>query len=257
MRLMVRILQILSGLALVSAGIVFVLCIVQAVPDKPEIEEMLRSPSVAEKFKQANSSNSYSQNETSPLVREAEAFSLYLKPVQAPEGMPAKKRTAWGRITAVRPVVVSPKFKLHGTCYYPSRPEESQALIWEPRVGGGNFQWVKAGTQLGRFVIERIKRGAILYTDGERVREMSVERRPAVVSLVKRRSNSLEETSPGKHTLTAVKADAHTMRNITLSVRPTDANKPPRPEIGDERRGALEDSSGGGVALRNVPKRAP
>lgn len=49
------------------------------------------------------------------------------------------------------------------------------ALISETGSAEGNERWVKEGTQLGHFVIQEIRRGAIVYRDGDNLREMAVE----------------------------------------------------------------------------------
>jgi hypothetical protein len=49
------------------------------------------------------------------------------------------------------------------------------ALISEVGSLEGNGRWVKEGTQVGHFVIHEIRKGMIVYRDGEQLREMAVE----------------------------------------------------------------------------------
>ncbi len=133
----------------------------------------------------------------SPLVTQAQAFAAYLN------GLSQDKKTAVARqipppiapslpdITKVQPVP-SAKFKLQGTSYYPNEPGRSMALISEPGSPQGNERWVKEGTRLGHFVIDKIKHGAIVYRDASgQVHEMSVEHNPVAHQLVRNHIPSL------------------------------------------------------------------
>jgi len=59
------------------------------------------------------------------------------------------------------------------------------ALIAEPGVANGQPRWMKEETQIGHFVIQQIRRGMIVYRDGEQLREMAVERGASMPSLVR------------------------------------------------------------------------
>jgi hypothetical protein len=171
--LMVRAIQTLSVLALISAGVVFVLCIVQQLQGAPEAGLDL-GPPILEKFRQADGPSEKSPQETlSPLVRQAEAFALYLNPPQPPKSKeaPAPRRNLEQTNPVAKPAKLTPKFTVMGTSYYRSRPEESMALVSEP---GSEPHWVKQGTHLGHFVVEKIERGTIVYQDGDRLLEMAV-----------------------------------------------------------------------------------
>jgi hypothetical protein len=67
-------------------------------------------------------------------------------------------------IPAARPAEPKPKFTLVATSYYRSRPEQSMALVSEP---GSGSRWVKQGTHLGHFVVEKVERGMVVYRDGD------------------------------------------------------------------------------------------
>lgn len=172
---MVRALQAFAVLTLISVGVVFVLYVFQQLQGAPEIEWNPRL-SIVEKFIQAGGrSEKSSQKMLSPLVREAEAFALYLNPAGLPrsEEAPAPgslKQT----ISAIRPAKLTPKSTLLATCYYRSKPEKSMALVSEP---GRGSRWVKPGARLGHFVVEKVKRGAIVYRDGDRLLEMAVDKK--------------------------------------------------------------------------------
>ena len=151
---MVRTLQALTVLAMISAGVVFVLCVVQWLQGASENEEFERNlgPSVLERFRRAGGAEKSGQETHSALVRQAEAFALYLNPPQPPKSdkTPAPKRISKKTIPAAIETKVTPKFRLVGTSYYRSRPEESMALVSEP---GSGTHWVKQGERLGHFVL--------------------------------------------------------------------------------------------------------
>lgn len=170
---MVRILQAVSVLSLIFAAAVFTLCVVDWLDDTPgtiQINEL----SVTEQFKQINHDITNERQETiSPLVRQAEAFALFLNPPQPQK--PRQVRASASDSKSQKPVVnlpkITPKFILLGTSYYRARPDESLALVSEP---GNNPRWVKQGTNLGHFVVEKIERGTIVYREGDRIGQMAV-----------------------------------------------------------------------------------
>lgn len=167
---MVRALQTLGVLALVSAFIVSVLCVVQWLQDSPEIQQD-QGLSIVEKFGLAGGGGANSnQTIIPPLVKQAEAFALYLNP-PPPKSNQASIPMKQTFLTE-RPVKVTPKFKLIATSYYRSRPEESVALVSEP---GRESRWVKQGARLGHFVVEQVGRGMIVYQDGDQLCEMAVD----------------------------------------------------------------------------------
>lgn len=207
-------LQLLNVLALISAGIVLMACVVQWSRGDPGVEKFLGSPGIVERFTQASASSTNGcQEKASPLVSQAQAFAVYLNPPPTRQEVPAP-------IPTVRPAAPSPKFTLHGTCYYPSRPEESLALIWEPGGGGGTFRWVKQGAELGHFALEKIERGVIVYRDGERMHEMLVERRFAPVGFVRGSRTEVARGGSDLLTLDTAEADTDATPDETPSLQP-------------------------------------
>jgi hypothetical protein len=59
------------------------------------------------------------------------------------------------------------------------------ALLAELGPDTGSERWVKAGAQVGHFVIHEIRRGASVYRDGDNLREMAVERGASPPSIVR------------------------------------------------------------------------
>src|SRR4030042_66743 len=123
-------LRTIGVLSLVGAGIMFGLCIVQWLGTAQEPEQM-HSPSAVDRFiGSTGSQGGLAGVETSPLVRQAEVFALYLTPVSVPEERPqVAARPALAFTPPVSPPSPSPVFRLCGTSYCQSQPQESMALV--------------------------------------------------------------------------------------------------------------------------------
>jgi len=176
---MIKTLRITSVVAVVLAVVFFVFPAVFGFRSDKEVEEFLNLPGAIEKFKEARGGKTRSESQISPLVKQAEAFALYLSPPK-PKRTIAPPRPTTSRIPSP-PAPVSAKFRLIGTSYYASHPEMSLALIDEP---GKGFHWVKQGSEVGHLVIEQIKDGVLVVQDGQRTFELEAERTPKI-SLLK------------------------------------------------------------------------
>jgi len=106
----------------------------------------------------------------SPLVQQATAYALYLTP-PAPKTQRAVTRPQNSAQSLHRPSGTIPKFRLLSTTYYRSHPDKSWALVSEPGKGS---HWVRKDERLGRFVVESVERGSIIYRDGDQLREEKV-----------------------------------------------------------------------------------
>lgn len=154
--------------------IVFVsgLCAVRQLYGVPNVQEKANS-SIIERFRRATPSKPDKAGDTScPLVVQAKAFALYLNPPEPPQ--PKKAFILNLKSTTpppANPVNLTPKFVLLATCCYRSNPDKSMALVSEP---GREERWVKQGARLGRFTIEQIKKGKIVYGNGNLLNEMAV-----------------------------------------------------------------------------------
>ncbi len=194
---MVKTLRITSIVVVVLAAGFIVSPAIFGLRGDAETEEFLNSPGAIEKFNEARDNKSKgSESQTSPVVKLAEAFALYLNPPTPPKKVsedPPKSSSP------VRPPVVSSKFKLIGTSYYVLRPELSLALIDEP---GKGYRWVRQSSEVGHLIIEQVKDGTVVVRDGQRTSELVAER-PVRMSLLKRSSfepagSVLGLTSPDK-----------------------------------------------------------
>lgn len=154
----------------------------------PKVDELLKAADAVEKFSGIqNQRTAKKDTQLSPLVKQAQAFALYLNP---PEPKPQPESEAPESSRAVRPVVVTPKFDLIGTSIHPTRPELSLALIDEP---GKGMHWVKQSAKIEHLTIEQIKSGVVVVSDGARTSEIAAER-PEKISLL--RNPPAENTPP-------------------------------------------------------------
>ncbi len=190
--LMVRLLYIVGISSVLASCGVFGLCAWKRGQVDPRCEAFLRGPSAVQRFlESAGERVEEGEREVPPLVAQARLLEACLNPPKpvaekVPEVVGAEgKREVSEAAPAVRPVAPSVTFKLHGTSCYPNQPDRSMALISEAGYAQGEERWVKEGTQLGHFVIHEIRKGMIVYRDGDQLREMTVERGASVPSLVR------------------------------------------------------------------------
>jgi len=185
---MVKLLYILSVCAMLAAGGVFGILLSGWTRHDARLEEFLNRPSAVERFGAQGSESGEQSVEEPPLVVQAKALALLLNPPKSAErpsaaaGVAAKPSPG---APAVRPAAPSVRFKLCGTSYYPNEPQRSMALISDVGAAEGSERWVKEGAQVGHFVIHEIRRGVIVYRDGEQLREMAVEHGASMPSIVR------------------------------------------------------------------------
>jgi hypothetical protein len=181
---MIKTLRITSIIAVVLAAVFFVFPAVFGFRGDKQIEQFLNSAGVIEKFKDAKGDKVEDERrEISPLVKQAEAFALYLNPPPKPKPEPSVSE---GK-SEPRPVgPVTAKFKLVGTSRHVLHPELSLALIDEP---GKGLYWVRQFSKVGHLIIEQVKDGLVVVRDGKNTFELVAER-PEKRSLLKANSSS-------------------------------------------------------------------
>lgn len=190
---MIKTLKITS-IAAVGLTVVFLIFSVTfGVRSDKASEEIIDSIGAVEKFKKETGDKvaKRKNEQTPPLVKQAEAFALYLNPPPKPKPKPRPGRTTRKPDTKPRPPKVSAKFDLVGTSFYKTAPEQSIALIDQP---GKGFQWIRQSEKIGHLVIKEIKDGVIVIQDGKRTFEMTAQRKPRI-SLVKEKGKSAKETT--------------------------------------------------------------
>jgi len=179
---MIKTLRITSIIAVVLAVVFFVFPAIFGVRGDKQIEQFLNSAGAIEEFKQARGDKiADKRQEISPLVKQAEAFALYLNP---PPSMP-KAESPMSNGTPRPKAAVTPKFKLVGTSLNVLRPELSLALIDEP---GKGYHWIRQAGKVGHLVMEQVKDGLVVVRDGQSTFELLAER-PAKISLLKTSSS--------------------------------------------------------------------
>ncbi len=197
---MIKTLRITSIIAAALAVVFFVFPAIFGVRSDEQLEQFLNSAGVIEKFSKAKGKESTkSESQISPLVKQAEAFALYLNPPK-PKKAPPTRRTDMPSIIPRPPAPVSPKFKLIGTSHYASHPELSLALIDE--VGKG-LRWVRQSSKLGHLIIEQVKDGLVVVRDGRRTFELVAERPEKRSLLKKKKQEPLSRATGSKPILSA------------------------------------------------------
>jgi hypothetical protein len=162
----------------VSAVVLLVFPVLFGVRGSKEIEQFLNSAGAIDKFKEnANNQANNTENHTSPLVMQAQAFTLFLNPPKPVEPPPDSQSSG-----IQRPPTVVSKFKLIGTSYFAAHPELSIALIDEP---GKGMHWVKQAAEVGYLIIEQIKDGLVVVKDGQKTLEITAENRIKKNPLIK------------------------------------------------------------------------
>jgi hypothetical protein len=189
---MIKTLRITSIIAVVLAVVFFVFPAVFGVRGDKQIEQFLNSAGVIEMFKEAKGDKvEDSRREISPLVKQAEAFALYLNPPPKPKPEPSVPEVK----SEPRPVgPVTAKFKLIGTSRHVLQPELSLALIDEP---GKGLYWVRQFSKVGHLIIEQVKDGLVVVRDGTSTFELVAER-PEKRSLLKANSPPLLSATADK-----------------------------------------------------------
>jgi hypothetical protein len=158
-----------GAFALVGSALAFFLAI-DVKPD-PEVQRLLRSPSVAEVAKQGRAkATGQAAERESLLVAHAKVFvqQVYPSPPVLPVGQPGPGQPQ----PTADPMAFSPKFKVQGVSYCPWRPGQSMVLISEAT---GELRWVKQGTSVDHGVIEEVKTGSVVYRSGSQTWELRID----------------------------------------------------------------------------------
>jgi hypothetical protein len=183
--MMIGAMKTLGIVALLAAGLVLSLCLIRICRDDSPLPT-LRAPSVVERFQQSSPGHTEdSRFPSSPLVEQAQRFASYLNPAKAaarsveslhanssPVVGQTERATAVGTKAAAAPgSAFSLQCVLQGISYYRSDPGQSMALVYEP---GSGRRWVRPGTQMGHFTIERIEADKIICREGTRTHVVAV-----------------------------------------------------------------------------------
>lgn len=156
------------------------------------LQEILKTPGIAEQLQASNVGKSTSDTEQdTPLVRQARDFALRINPPPPPK--PVEPVPSFEDRRPIRPQAeVSAKFKLIGTSYHFADNAQSWALVDE--VGKG-IHWVKQGSKIGHLAVEKVGDGGVLINDNGRKYELLAERQEKP-DVVKSYSGILDEKPP-------------------------------------------------------------
>lgn len=189
---MVKTVRIASIIATLSAIVFIILPAVSgASVGKKKAEKSFEAQSVVETFKKTQGDRSRRKSDqVPPLVKEAQAFALYLNPPKVvPTQQPVdRSRTALPPIT---PIQRGAKFNLIATCVHKSNPKLSVALIDEP---GKDRRWVRQSVKVGHLIIKEVKDGFVVINDGTRTYELPMAQKPVETSLVVGKSSADAKT---------------------------------------------------------------
>jgi hypothetical protein len=232
---MIKTLRITSVVAAILGGVFIVFPVIYGVRSNERIDKFLKLPSAKEKFESAaDSKTKKGQSQESPLVKQAEAFALYLNPVK----QPVKRISKTGKTPSIADKVnVTPKFPVFATIYYPDNPALSQALIDEP---GRGRHWVQQSSMVGHLLIEQVKDGLVIVKSSEETFELEIQKESQPRPTGKPSpSSSLKKSSPS-----SVKPKSSTFNRAASNIRRPTRSVPqrtPRSSSDEEKMGQLVD----------------
>lgn len=181
-----KIVKIISIFVSIVAVAVIILPAVWGADTAKESQNVAANNNILQRFQKTRvAKQSASQDEVSPLVKEAKAFSLYLNPPPPPPPPPVGPGKANSDpgvfIEPPRPPVPG-QFKLIATCVNESNPELSLALIDLP---GEGTKWVRQSSKVNYLIIKEIKAGMVVASNGQQSINIMIEPKPFQPSLVK------------------------------------------------------------------------
>jgi hypothetical protein len=202
---MVKAIRIISiAIFAISAGLLFY-AVALGVGKDSKIQEFIKRPGAVEQFGADQGKTAPKDDQTSPLVKQAADLSKTLNPPPPPSVAPVTRTS--------EPVpmaqVITPKFNLVGTSYYPGKTGTSFALIDEP---GQGLYWVREGNSVGHLLIEKVNDGSVTMRDGSRTFELKVTVKELWRDLVKGDSEgrppTTSDTSAGSQRISSAAAPA-------------------------------------------------
>jgi len=227
---MIKTLRITTIVTAILAGLLFVFPVFFGVRADEEAEQFLNSPGVVEKHKQASGDkHNGDDSQSSPLVKQAEAFALYLNPAPEPtRTVPARQQP----IVAPKPIRAYAKFSLIGTVVHATKPEESLAFISEP---GKGLLWVRPGSKVGHVTVEQIADGLIVCRDEQGSSEqISAQPRQPELSLLEGSASASARPVSNAASQLPVPSSGKATAGVIISTSSA-------PQITDEENAAMDD----------------
>jgi len=170
---MILALRMLSVLALALGGIVLAATGTRWWSDASDVAWVHDIPDVADRLVQ-DGCVSTPHAASSLLVAQAEAFAARLNP-------PARPLPARGPASEPIPAPECPSpaatttLRLHATSCYPDQPERSLALVSSIGAEPQDQRWVREGSQFASFLIHEIRRGEIVYRQGDQLYQVAID----------------------------------------------------------------------------------
>ena len=230
---MIKTLRITSVVAAILGGVFIVLPVIYGVRSDERIDKFLKLPGAKVKFESAaDTKTKTGENRESPLVKQAEAFALYLNPVKPP----VRKISRSGQTPSISSKVnVTPKFPVYATIVCPENPKLSQALIDEP---GRGRHWVRQSSMVGHLLIEQVKNGLVVAKSGEETFDIPIAKEPQPRPTGKPSPASSIKSSPSP-----VKPKSSAFSRAAANVRRTRAvpQRTQRNSSDEEKMGQLVD----------------
>jgi len=183
---MIRTLRITSIVAGLLAVVLLVVFSMVGVKGDPELEKLLKSPSVVEQYLRNKDKPSATRlSPSSRLDEVAKGFAKVINPPPSAQPADGPGAKAGPQNPRSAPTRVSGKFKLLATSVSVGDPNLSRAFVEMPTVDQKR-SWVRIGQSIERegWTIQAIKDGSIVYGDGQQKQEIQVEERQPRISLL-------------------------------------------------------------------------
>jgi hypothetical protein len=236
---MIKTLRITSFLAAILAITLFVTLVVYGVNKDEDIEKYLNSPDVITQFKTAKGSRAQTNNnQISPLVQQAQAFSSILNPPKPRET--ARTKPGRNKPSVANEPSVKPHFTVKGTSYFGANPELSMVLIDEPGKGS---HWVMQSTKVGHLLIKQVKNGLVVVEGSEGTYELKIEEK-LTTSSTSRPSPVPNRSTPTRSTRNNTTSSSTRQQPYKPQPRQKIINQADRPQpttINADRTAELED----------------
>jgi len=207
------------------------------------IEQFLDSPSAREKFeKEFDKKTKTGVSQESPLVKQAEAFALYLNPIKQAAFQKVPKGAKPPNIASK--VKVSPQFTVLATIVYPDDPTLSQVLINEPGTGR---HWVRQSTMVGHLFVEEVKDGLVVLKSGDEIQNLAISEKAETESTGKPSTapslrNSQSSTKPKSTAFSRAASNVTRTRNIPARTQKSPSDEKRVDELVDKLKDLQQQS---------------
>jgi len=242
---MIQTLHIISVGVAILAGLVLA-SVLGPVPlislgasDDQQVITVLDSPGAVERFKDRQGGKaSDGQDKTSPLVRQAEAFSEIINPTIRAEAPTGRTTIQTPRPSVPAPRKSSTKFDVIGMSYSASNPQASFAYI---RLPDKTERWVQRGSQVGHWVVKEITASSIVCWDGQRSVEEMVTPLPDTAGLLEAGGSGSAASAVGTTQPGVGRTEVRPANRPSMAPRPAATAGPLPSKVTAEEEGNLRE----------------